>query len=118
VKKAMAFHNPYGLTIRTIRAGRDYVWLVTGGVAHIGASAVAYWEGQEVRTDIISVPSHKEAALAGELAELACRRLGSTVTVVAGIHIDDASKDEILAIVEHVRLLAVQELAALEKQNP
>lgn len=113
----MTIHNPYGLTIRTIRAGRDYVWLVTGGVAHIGAAAVAYWDGLEAQCGLMTVPSHREGELARELAEMACRNLRATVTVIAGIHIDNAAKDEIAAIVNQVRTLAHLELEALLGQR-
>lgn len=113
---AMAYNNPYRLSVRTIPAGRDYVWLVTGGVEHIGAVAVSYWKDAEVITELQTVPTHKEGELAQELSEMACRRLKSTVTVVAGIHIDQASRDEIVYIVEEVRRLAREELDLLDPQ--
>lgn len=126
----MAYPNPFGLAIRTVPQGRDYVWLVTGGEAHVGAVAVAYWHGGEeecdgagqghvqgegqgqrkIRAEVITVPSHKEGELARELAELACLRLKATVTVACGIHIDRATAEEIGHIVEEVRRLALEEL--------
>lgn len=112
----MDIQNPYGITIRTIRAGRDYVWLVTGGEAHVGASAVAYWDGREARAEHCAVPGHKEAGLAVELAEMVCRELRATVAVTAGIHIDNATRGEIEAIVETVRALARKELDALTRE--
>lgn len=113
----MAIPNRYGIQIRTIRAGRDYVLLVTGGEAHVGASAVAYWDGVEVRCGLTEVPGHKEGELAAELAEQACRRLRATVSVIAGIHIDFATRQEIGEMVEVVRILASQELDALDHQR-
>lgn len=113
----MAYNNPYRLEIRTIPQGRDYVWLVTGGDAHVGAVAVAYWNGGELHSQVLTVPSHREGELALELAELACRRLQTTVTVAAGIHIDHATKEQIRDIVEEVRRLAGVELDALVKES-
>jgi gallate decarboxylase subunit D len=112
--KAMGFPNPFGLSIRTIPQGRDYVWLVTGGEAHVGAVAVAYWQEDggegKVQSHVLTIPLHKEGELARELAELACRHLKTTVTVAAGIHIDQATSEEIGRILEEVRRLAGEEL--------
>lgn len=109
--------NPYGLTIRTIEAGGDYVVLVTGGQAHIGATAVAYPAEGGVHTEVIGLPGHKEAELARELAELACSRLGQAVTVVAGIHIDNATLAEIRAMVAETRALFLAELEVLTNRR-
>lgn len=110
----MMIRNPYGLTVRTIEAGGDYVVLVTGGQAHIGATAVAYpAEDGGTHTEVIGLPGHKEAELARELAELACSRLGQAVTVVAGIHIDNATLAEIRAMVAETRALFLEELKVL-----
>lgn len=110
----MTIRNPYGLSVRTIEAGGDYVMLVTGGQAHIGATAVAYpGEDGEIRQEVIGLPGHKEAELAAELAEQACRQLGRAVTVVAGIHIDHATLAEIRAMVAETRELFQTELEVL-----
>jgi gallate decarboxylase subunit D len=109
----MAIRNPYGITVRTIEAGADYVLLVTGGQAHIGATAVSYPAEGGVHTEVIGLPGHKEAELARELADLACSRLGKAVTVVAGIHIDHATLPEIRAMVVETKALFQAELEVL-----
>jgi gallate decarboxylase subunit D len=106
--------NPYRLQIRVIPQGNDYVWLVTGGDAHVGAVALAYWDGERAVAQVLTVPAHKETELALELAELVCSRMKATVTVAAGIHIDGATKDEIHCMVEEVRRLARLELEVWE----
>lgn len=105
------------LEVKTIRAGRDYVWLVTGGEAHIGAAAMAYWTAEGAIAQVLEAPHHREGALALELAQLACARLQATVSVIAGIHIDHATKEEIGAIVAKVRELAREELDNLVEQQ-
>lgn len=110
----MTIRNLYGLSVRTIEAGADYVLLVTGGQAHIGATAVSYpAEDGGVHTEVIGLPGHKEAELARELADMACSRLGKAVTVVAGIHIDHATLPEIRAMVAETRALFLVELEVL-----
>lgn len=108
--------SPFGLELKTIRSGRDYIWVLTGGVAHIGAVATSYYEDSELKTVVQSLPHHKEGELAAELAEKAATRLRATVTVVAGIHIDNATKEEIGRIIADVRLLAERELQVLESR--
>lgn len=110
----MTIRNPYGLSVRTMAAGRDYVLLVTGGEAHIGATAVSYLtDGGEALTEVVGLPGHKEAELARELAAHASSRLGRTVTVIAGIHIDHATPAEIRVMVDHTRALFQAELDIL-----
>ncbi|WP_438449274.1 hypothetical protein [Gorillibacterium sp. sgz5001074] len=113
----MVSNNPYRLEVRTIPQGHDYVWLVTGGEAHVGAVAVAYWHNDELISHVHGVPGHREAELALELAELAAGRLKATVTVAAGIHIDRATKEEIVHLVQEVRRLAREELEILAEQR-
>lgn len=110
----MMIRNPFGLSVRTVEAGGDFVLLVTGGQAHIGAAAVAYpAEGGGSCTQVIGLPGHKEAELARELADMACSRLGKAVTVIAGIHIDHATPAEIRAMVAETRALFHAELEVL-----
>ncbi|MDF2924117.1 MAG: hypothetical protein K0R57_3031 [Paenibacillaceae bacterium] len=113
----MVYMNPYQLAIRTILAGQDYVLLITGGEAHIGAVAVSRWDGQAAVTEHLTLPKHKEGELARELAGLACSCLQATVTVIAGIHIDNAAKEEILFIVDEVRAMVRLELEVLLEQR-
>lgn len=113
----MVLQNRFGLEVRTIQAGRDYVLLVTGGEAHVGAAAVAYWDNGQVCSQALLVPSHKEEALARELACMAAGRLLATVTVVAGIHIDQATGSEIVRIVDEARCLVTEEVDILYGQQ-
>jgi hypothetical protein len=94
---------PFDINIRLERLGKDYLFLVTGGEAHIGAAATAYYENGGVHTELAVVPGHREDRLALECAGLACSRLAATVTVVMGIHIEKATKSDIELAVHTVR---------------
>lgn len=86
--------------IRPFMMGRDVVFLVTGGTAHIGAIATAYVTNDRlVRADVLSLPGHREGELAAELAKTASRTLGCSVAVLAGIHLDQPSRQDIEHIV-------------------
>lgn len=94
---------PFGIKVQTYRLGEDYVFHITGGQAHIGAVATAYPANGTIQVDLITVPGHREDELAVECARLACEKYNKTVTVVAGIHIDQATKEDIKTAVQSVR---------------
>lgn len=97
-------NNPYNIQIKTEKLGNDYAFLITGGKAHIGALAIAYYD-QEGRLTVEGnqVPGHREGPLTNELALVAAERLHATVSVVMGIHVDQATKEMIAEIVAYVQ---------------
>ncbi|SCW34017.1 hypothetical protein SAMN04487970_1003148 [Paenibacillus tianmuensis] len=103
--------NDYGIRIDSYRAGDDYVFLITGGEAHVGAVACAYWHEGGVRSETISVPGHREGELVKELAENAASKLRHRAAVIMGIHIDHATKQDIAQI---IALVHAKMRAALE----
>jgi len=86
--------NRSRVNLELIGQGRDYLLLITGGEAHVGA--VAVW-------DSAKMSGHREGPLAGECAEILGRASGRTVVAVVGIHQDNALPVEIEAIVANVR---------------
>lgn len=86
--------------------GRDLVLLVGGGDVHVGAGAVAGGGAEGLAV----LPPHKEGPLAAECAALLAEAGGCSCAVVAGIHQDDVTRDEIAAILGNVRT-AARELA-------
>ncbi|THF83327.1 prenylated flavin chaperone LpdD [Cohnella fermenti] len=84
------------IDIRRVSMGRDVVFIVTGGTAHLGAAAVACGEdGRIVHASAWKLPGHREEELAAELAAMAALSLGRTVAVLAGIHLDRPTRLEI-----------------------
>ena len=100
------------VNLELIRQGGDYLLLVTGGEAHVGA--VAVWDSakEDGLKAEIEMYGHREGPLAGECAEILGRASGRTVVAVVGIHQDNASTEEIETIVANVRQGAL-ELATL-----
>lgn len=90
--------------------GTDLAVLITGGRAHIGAVATAYAEGDGIKVETHQLPGHREGELAAEMAGLAASSLDCTVTVAMGIHLDNATREEIDEIVGTVRRLMREEL--------
>jgi len=99
----MSQNNPYHIQIHTYPMGEDRVFLITGGKAHIGASAIAYWNQGKVVGYVHELPHHKEGELSLECAKLASHVLETTCSVLIGIHLDHATKEQIDEIVHYVR---------------
>lgn len=95
--------KPCNIKLKHILIGQDNLFLITGGVEHIGAVATAYWDKEEMHISLKELPHHKEGELACECAELATKTLNCTCTVVMGIHIDNASDEDIDNIIRFVR---------------
>ena len=90
------------ITRRVEALGRDLAAFLTGGEAHVGAVAVAgsrAGTAGEAFSQLIVVTGHKEGPLAEHGAALLAARSGRTCVLTVGIHIDDASGEEIAALV-------------------
>jgi len=103
--------------LRVRAVGRDLLVTVTGGQAHAGAVAVAAPGGVAVEggDGCLVVPPHKEGPLARECARLVAAAAGCTCVAVAGIHQDEATPDEIAAIVANARAGMRTLAAALDR---
>lgn len=103
-----------GIEVRTAAMGEDVVFLVTGGTAHIGATATARVQDDgSVRTETVELPGHREGALADKLAAMAARAMGRSAVVIAGIHLDNPSRDEVEAVVVQAQTLMKETLERL-----
>ncbi len=115
--------NSIEVTLQAITVGHDYTVIVSGGEqAHIGACAVAQPRpslenpnNNSASTSVICVLGHKEDLLAHHIAQTLAARLNCVVCVNCGIHIDNASKQQIQTIQQLVSALMARFLASLEK---
>ncbi len=113
----MTYNNPYNIEIKYFPIGKDNFFLITGGTAHIGATATAYWDNKQLHISLKELPHHKEGELAKECAELAAKALNSTCSVIMGIHIDNASKEDIDNIISFVKKEMSNKLNVLLKDK-
>ncbi len=100
--------------------GRDILVVIHGGDEHhIGAVSIAYPTKSPNRGDTtvslssITVPGHKDYVVANSAAEKICNAFGVVTTVVAGIHMDKASRDEIDGAVKTAGMM-VDEMISLQ----
>ncbi|CAH8771271.1 hypothetical protein [Paenibacillus dendritiformis] len=88
------------IRVEAIRQGRDWLFLVSGGDAHIGAVSTSWIEAGQWKVATHTVPGHREDELSAAMALHAAEALGTTVTVAAGIHYDKLRKEDIAEVVE------------------
>jgi gallate decarboxylase subunit D len=89
------------LSVQTI--GTDLLVSLFNAQAHIGAVAVAEFSAAENRasTSIITRLGHKDDHIARSAAHKLCKHLRKPVCVIAGIHLDNITQEEIEQIVQN-----------------
>lgn len=99
-----------------VREGRDLVVSVSGGDRpHVGCVVLAVPEARGgAGSSVLTLPPHKEEALARPMAEALAAGLGAVTVVSAGVHEDGATPEAIQVWLELGRELAgrlLQDLA-------
>lgn len=106
--------NGMEIVARLISTGNDLVVLLSGGQGHVGAVALSP-RGSAAAT-VIAMPGHREDGPAKDMAERLSAALGRTVTVVAGLHWDNLSKEGIataLCLCERLTQRIITEMKAI-----
>jgi hypothetical protein len=94
--------NKWDVILDSFEMGDDLVLLLKGGEKyHIGAVAMAIPYKNTASTSVISSYGHKDGELAKPLAEKVAKNLKKTVVLVAGLHIDDATKEDINRLIDN-----------------
>ena len=86
--------NSYGI-------GKDMLVVITGGEEeHIGSATLIESKGH---TQTIIKKGHQDHVVSEKMANIIYDTIGEDLLVVCGIHIDDASKEEIDILVKHAQ---------------
>jgi hypothetical protein len=106
------------VTLLANKIGSDFVIYIYNQNAHIGAVAVADYEHTSQRTSVSVMTrlGHKDDAIAQKAAYLICKSIKKPVCVIAGIHLDDITKEEIEEILAKTEAV-VGELIDLIKRR-
>ncbi len=85
--------------------GSDLVVRIYNQNAHIGAVAIGDYDHEHERASVsvITRLGHKDDALAREAARLLSKSTRSPVCVIAGVHLDNITTEEIDAILANSR---------------
>ena len=84
-----------------LETGNDLVIIIGGGESHIGAVGISFptvsinTGENTVTTSVVTLPSHKEDIVAKNISEKVAKILNKKIVVIAGIHFDNLSKDDI-----------------------
>ena len=93
------------------RTGNDCAVFVAGGQKeHVGAVSLCSEEGE---TQTLVFPGHKEQFITGPWCESIHALTGGAVSVAAGVHYDDLSKEEIAQVMSVTDALLGQVLRYL-----
>ncbi|MBN2333821.1 MAG: hypothetical protein JXO49_11725 [Deltaproteobacteria bacterium] len=108
----------FTLQATVVISGGDIVVTVTGGSRpHVGGVSLVAGSGDQPFAGVLVLPGHREdepaLAMAGRLAAAS----GRTVAVVAGMHWDDLTRDEITLIRKNWLRLADLIIARLESDR-
>ena len=83
--------------------GADVVFFLGGGErSHIGGVVIAE-PGKKVKA--IRLTGHYDDIVLQPIAEAACKKYKTKVVAVGGVHVDNATKDEIDLLVENCKKL-------------
>ena len=87
------------------RLGEDLIVCLFNDAGHIGAVAVADYDEKENRASVSVITrfGHKEDKLASDTAGSLCKAIRRPVCVIAGIHLDGITEEEIAEILENCK---------------
>ena len=92
--------------------GNDVLVTIYGGDEHhIGGVSIAfltkshYRDADTVSVNTLTFPGHKDYIVANSAAERLAKALRKSIVVTVGIHMDNASKEEIEETVEAVKTM-------------
>lgn len=85
--------------------GKELVVCLYNENAHLGAIAVGEYDPTSGRasTSVITRTGHKDDAVAAEAAHAIVKAIRNAVCVMAGIHLDNVTPQEIQQVVENCR---------------
>jgi gallate decarboxylase subunit D len=93
----------YKVWLEIKKIEKDILCILGGGEqSHIGSIVIAQ---PDEKTQVIRLSGHLDDIVLQPLAEAACKKYRTTVAAVGGIHIDNATKQEIELIVKNCKEL-------------
>lgn len=84
--------------------GSSLVVCIYNENAHLGAIAVGEYDHKEERasSSVITLLGHRDDEIAKKQAHIIARHTRKPVCVIAGVHLDDITQDEITKILDEV----------------
>ncbi|MBU2608323.1 MAG: hypothetical protein KKF26_03310 [Chloroflexi bacterium] len=100
--------------------GSDLVVCIYNEGAHLGAVAVAEYDFKEERacSSVITRLGHRDDEVAKKQAHIIARQTKQPVCVIAGIHLDDITQEEIVKILAEVDKMVSGFIRRVMLNNP
>ncbi len=96
------------LRVDMTHLGQDLIVTLVGGEAHVGAVALGGFHNRSYAS-VLTVPDHRDDVIAKEAASRISKALNCSCVVTVGIHVSNASKQQISQIIE-ASLTLIEEL--------
>jgi len=94
----------YTVWLRRYEIGEDLVFLLGGGErSHVGGVVIAE-PGKKIQS--IRLSGHYDDIVLRPIAETACEKYKTKVIAVGGVHVDNATKEEINLLIKNCEKLA------------
>lgn len=97
-------NGKFEVKLQASSLGNDLVVCIFNSAAHIGAVAIGEYDFEHNRASVSVVTrlGHKDDAIAQKAAYLISKSTRKPVCVIAGVHLDNITIDEINKIMENV----------------
>ena len=105
--------GPVDLRVDATRIGKDLVVTLVGGKAHVGAVALGGFHRRSYAS-VLTVPNHRDDIIAKEAALRISKELRESCVVVVGIHVHNASEEQVAEIVDASASLINELIEALK----
>jgi hypothetical protein len=93
----------YKVFLEEKKIGPDLIYVLGGGErSHIGGLVVCE---PEKKSQVIRLEGHYDDIVLQPIAEAACKKYKKKVVVIGGVHVDNASQDEIDILVKNCKEL-------------
>ena len=104
----------YSVRLESYNVGKDMLIVITGGEEeHIGSATLIEEKGY-LQTMIKK--GHQDHVISEKMANIIYDTIGKDLLVVCGIHIDDASKEEIDILIDNTQACVKRFLSQLAKR--
>jgi len=104
----------YTVRLESYNVGKDRLIIITGGEEeHIGSATLIETKGH---LQTIIKKGHQDHVVSEKMANIIYDTIGKDLLVVCGIHIDDASKEEIDILVDNAQTCVNRFLSQLAKR--
>ena len=110
----------YRVRLSARRMGPDLIVIIDNEMAHLGAVALGEYDHENTRASVsvITQLGHKEDAVARQAAYAIAKATRHPACVIAGMHLDGITAEEIETLLENSRLAVAAFIRRLERPQP